>query len=105
MAPKRVTEREEVAVAEGKTRAKRPPLFKVLLHNDNYTTMEFVVYVLESVFNKSEAEAFAIMLRVHHEGVGIAGIYPFEIAETKAEKVMAMARAREYPLRCSVQEE
>lgn len=105
MAPKRVTEREDVAVAEGRSRTKRPPLFKVLLHNDNFTTMEFVVTVLVSVFNKSDAEAFAIMLRVHHEGVGVAGVYPFEIAEMKAEKVTAMARAREFPLMCSIQEE
>jgi ATP-dependent Clp protease adaptor protein ClpS len=105
MAPKRRTEREELAVAEGKEKLERPRLFKVLLHNDNYTTMEFVVFALVTVFNKPEDEAFRIMLQVHHEGVGVAGVYTYEIAETKANKVMDLAREQEYPLMCTVQEE
>jgi ATP-dependent Clp protease adaptor protein ClpS len=95
---------EEVVETKSRERVEEPPLYKVLLHNDNYTTMDFVVFVLVSVFNKSEAEAFRIMLAVHNEGVGVAGVYPFEIAETKAAKVVEMARAQEYPLIASVQE-
>ena len=104
MAPKRQNDYEELAVAESKEKLEKPPLFKVLLHNDHYTTMEFVVYVLVTVFNKNEDEAFRIMLAVHNEGVGVAGVYTFEIAETKAQKVMDLAREQEYPLMCSVQE-
>ena len=84
---------------------KRPPLYKVLLHNDDYTTMEFVVHVLQGVFNHSEAEATAIMLHVHRKGMGVAGVYPHEVAETKVEKVHALARAHEFPLRCSMEED
>ena len=105
MAPKRKTETDDLAVAESSDKVERPPLYKVLLHNDNYTTMEFVVYVLVTVFRKSEGEAFKIMLAVHEQGIGVAGVYPFEIAETKAQKVIEMARANEYPLMCSIQEE
>jgi ATP-dependent Clp protease adaptor protein ClpS len=84
---------------------KRPPLYKVLLHNDDYTTMEFVVHVLQSVFNHPEAEATAIMLHVHRKGIGVAGVYPHEVAETKVEKVHELARAHEFPLRCSMEED
>jgi ATP-dependent Clp protease adaptor protein ClpS len=84
---------------------KRPPLYKVLLHNDDYTTMEFVVHVLQSVFNHPEAEATAIMLHVHRKGIGVAGVYPYEVAETKVEKVHSLARAHEFPLRCSMEED
>lgn len=104
MAPKRQDEHDELAVSESKEKLKKPPLFKVLLHNDNYTTMEFVVYVLVAIFNRSEDEAFRIMLQVHNEGIGVAGVYTYEIAETKARKVMDLAREQEYPLMCSVQE-
>jgi len=92
-------------LTERKTKLKKPKLFKVVLHNDNFTTMEFVVFVLMHVFNRDELEAFAIMLKVHNEGVGIAGIYPFEIASMKSEKATNLARVREYPLLCTVEEE
>jgi ATP-dependent Clp protease adaptor protein ClpS len=82
--------------AEKKT--KRPPLFKVLLHNDDYTTQEFVDWVLISVFSHDPESAHRIMLHVHMHGVGVAGIYPHEIAETKAQKTMELAREAEYPL-------
>ena len=95
---------EEVVESKSRERLEEPPLYKVLLHNDNYTTMDFVVFVLVSVFNKSDAEAFRIMLAVHHEGVGVAGVYPFEIAETKAAKVIDLAREQDFPLMASVQE-
>ncbi len=90
---------------ERKTKLEKPKLFKVLLHNDDFTTMEFVVFVLQYVFSRSDAEAFTIMLKVHNEGVGIAGIYPYEIATMKSEKAMNLAKAREYPLLCTVEEE
>ena len=92
-------------LTETKTRLEKPKLFRVLLHNDDFTTMEFVVFVLEYVFNRSEPEAFTIMLKVHNEGVGVAGVYPYEIANMKSEKAMNLAKAREFPLLCTVEEE
>ena len=82
---------------------KAPRLFKVLLHNDNYTTMDFVVAVLMAVFHHPEPQAIKIMLSVHKKGVGVAGTYSYEIAETKAAKVTRLAREHEFPLRCSVE--
>ncbi len=102
--PKRYTgEQEEVAVAS-RTRLKRPPLYKVILHNDDFTTMDFVIYVLQTVFARTDAEAISIMLAVHTEGSGVAGIYTLEVAEMKAAKVIEMAQAHEYPLLCTVEE-
>jgi ATP-dependent Clp protease adaptor protein ClpS len=85
-------------------KVKQPPLYKVLLHNDDYTTMEFVVFVLQSVFHHEEAEATQIMLHVHRKGIGVAGVYTKEIAETRIDKVHTLARTHEYPLRCSMEE-
>ena len=87
--------------SERKTR--RPVPYRVLLHNDDYTTQEFVDWVLVSVFNHDAEPAHRIMLNVHMHGVGVAGIYPFEIAETKAEKTMALAREAEYPLLVTIE--
>lgn len=98
-------EDEEQLLSEQEDDTKEPPLYKVLLHNDDYTTMEFVVYVLQTIFQKSEIEAMDIMLKVHHEGVGIAGIYPFEIAETKVAKVTTLSQTHEFPLKCTMEEE
>lgn len=99
----------ELTVVSPKKRTERkvakPPLYKVLFHNDDYTTMEFVVLVLREIFNHDEAAATRIMLSVHHNGVGVAGVYPREIAETKAEKVMSLARAAEFPLLVTVEPE
>ena len=92
-------------LTESETKLEKPKLFKVLLHNDDFTTMEFVVFVLEYVFKRTTAEAFSIMLKVHNEGLGIAGVYPYEVATMKADKTMNLARAREYPLLCTVEEE
>jgi ATP-dependent Clp protease adaptor protein ClpS len=92
-------------LTESETKLEKPKLFKVILHNDDFTTMEFVVFVLQYVFKRSDAEAFTIMLKVHNEGIGIAGVYPFEIANMKSEKAMNLARAREYPLLCTLEEE
>lgn len=82
---------------------KEPRLYKVLLHNDDYTTMEFVISILETVFHKSTPDATRIMLNVHNEGVGIAGIYTREISETKIAVVHELAKKNEFPLRCSME--
>ena len=80
-----------------------PPLYKVLLHNDDYTTMEFVILILEKVFLKTTAEATRIMLNVHNQGIGIAGVYTREVAETKVAIVLDLARKNEYPLLCTME--
>jgi ATP-dependent Clp protease adaptor protein ClpS len=98
-------ESDSAVLEETKTKLKKPPLYKVVLHNDDFTTMEFVVFVLKTVFLRTEAEAVAIMLKVHEEGIGIAGIYTYEIANAKSEKAMALARSQEFPLLCTVEEE
>ena len=89
-----------------KTRPKtrKPPLFRVILHNEDYTTMEFVIEVLESIFLKSPAEAFRIMLQVHTGGHGVCGAYAYEVAETKVGLVHDRAREQGYPLRASLEE-
>ena len=83
---------------------KKPKLFKVLLHNDDYTTMEFVVFVLISIFHRSETDAVQNKLHVHKNGIGVAGVYTYEVAETRIAQVEALARQHEYPLRCSMEE-
>ncbi|HEV7930090.1 MAG TPA: ATP-dependent Clp protease adaptor ClpS [Nitrosospira sp.] len=98
-------ERESDVMTESETKLEKPKMFKVILHNDDFTTMEFVVFVLEYVFGRSTAEAFIIMLKVHNEGIGIAGVYPYEVANMKAEKAINLAKAREYPFLCTVEEE
>lgn len=80
-----------------------PALYKVLLHNDDYTTMEFVVDVLMMVFHKPVAEATRIMFNVHKKGVGVCGVYPFDVAETKVETVIRMARQNGHPLKCTME--
>ncbi len=84
---------------------KKPELFKVLLLNDDYTTMDFVVEVLETVFNKAPAEAHRIMMAVHHQGQGLCGVYPFDVAETKVAAVVELARGSGFPLRASMEPE
>jgi ATP-dependent Clp protease adaptor protein ClpS len=94
-----------VTESKPQTKLKRPTLYKVLLHNDNYTTREFVVAVLKEVFHKSETEAVQIMLHVHYNGVGVAGVYTFEVAETKIRTVEAAAQENGFPLRLSMEPE
>ena len=101
--PKRDRERQTGLVLEERTRTKKPPMYKVLLHNDDYTTREFVVWVLEHVFHKGEAEATAIMSHVHNNGVGIAGVYTYEVAETKVTKTQHLAKAQQFPLQLSIE--
>lgn len=88
--------------AESGTRTRQPPMYKVLMHNDDYTSMDFVVNMLLTVFHKAPTEANRIMLHIHFKGVGVCGIYPYEIAETKTAKVHVLAQAEGYPLRCSL---
>ncbi len=97
-------DRESGVVTETRKKLKQPPMYRVLLHNDDYTTREFVVLILQGLFHKSETEATQIMLHVHHNGVGTAGVFPFEVAETKVEKVTALARKYEFPLKCTLEE-
>lgn len=97
------TGRKGAVSTQEKIETREPPLYKVLLHNDDYTTMEFVVAVLENVFKKTNAEAMRIMLSVHHEGVGIAGVYTKEISETKVSIVHELAKQNNFPLRCSME--
>lgn len=95
--------RTDVLVAEPQVKTKRPPFFKVVLLNDDYTPMEFVVQVLTEIFRKTHAEAVGIMLEVHNRGAGVCGVYTRDVAETKAETVVAAARRNEYPLQCRVE--
>jgi ATP-dependent Clp protease adaptor protein ClpS len=103
-----VTSRQDEADGAVKERVKpqkqHPTLYKVVLLNDDYTTMEFVVQVLETLFQKTSAEAFRIMMQVHSSGKGIAGVYPWEVAETKVETLASMARQAQYPLRAAIEE-
>lgn len=85
--------------------ASMPRMWRVLLHNDDFTTQEFVVWVLETVFRKAAAEAFEIMLHVHHAGIGVAGVYTKEIAETKVSATERLAEQHEFPLRVSMEPE
>jgi ATP-dependent Clp protease adaptor protein ClpS len=87
-----------------KEKLARPNRWKVLLHNDDYTTMEFVVWVLQAVFHHDETTATQIMLHVHRTGIGVAGVYSREVAETRVAQVEALARENEFPLRCSMEE-
>ncbi|HOV34130.1 MAG TPA: ATP-dependent Clp protease adaptor ClpS [Candidatus Hydrogenedens sp.] len=84
---------------------KHPKLYRVLLHNDHYTTMDFVVYILQDIFNKPHDEAVTIMLKVHREGVGVAGVYVRTVAEAKVETVHKIAKENGFPLRCSISPE
>jgi len=86
-------------------KVQQPPMYRVLLHNDDYTTREFVVWVLQTVFNRAEVEAVQIMLHVHHNGVGVAGVYPFDVAEAKVRKTSELAEQNEYPLLTTMEPE
>jgi len=95
---------QEEADVRQKPRLKEPRLYRVILHNDDYTTMDFVVKVIVTVFHKAAAEATKIMLDVHKKGQGVVGVYTFDIATTKASQVHEMARQSEFPLRASCEE-
>ena len=90
---------------ENKPTTKKPSMYKVILLNDDYTPMEFVVYVLQKGFNKNQDEATRILLHVHQRGVGVCGVYSFEVAETKVTQVMDFARQNEHPLQCTLEKD
>ena len=88
-----------------KNKTKKPPKYKVILHNDDYSTMEFVISVLMKFFGKGAEEAAEIMLKVHNEGAGICGVYSYEVAETKVFQVVEFAKNNKQPLKCTMEEE
>ena len=96
---------QEGIIAEFKEAVEEPPLYKVLLHNDDYTTKVFVIGVLRAYFNKSTEEATQIMWHIHKNGIGVCGIYPYEVAETKVSLVSAAARENGYPLKSTLEPE
>jgi ATP-dependent Clp protease adaptor protein ClpS len=96
---------EDEVGSEQSVQLDEPPLYRVLLLNDDYTTMDFVVEVLKYVFNKSEEDANRIMLNVHQQGAGVCGFYPLEIAETKIDIVDSLSRERGFPLKCTMERE
>jgi len=93
------------AVTQVKPKTQKPSLYRVLLLNDDYTPMEFVIHVLERFFSKNREDATRIMLHVHHNGVGICGVYTFEVAETKVAQVVEFARQNQHPLQCTMEKE
>ena len=93
----------DVAVAPGKPQLKRPPRYKVLLHNDDFTPMDFVVMILQEFFNMGMEQANRVMWQVHTEGVGVAGVFPRDIAETKVIQVTDAARENQHPLKCTME--
>ena len=92
-------------VVKTRPRTKKPAMYKVLMLNDDYTPMEFVVHVLERFFQKNREEATRIMLHVHRRGVGVCGVYTYEVAETKVTQVMDFARQHQHPLQCTLEKE
>jgi ATP-dependent Clp protease adaptor protein ClpS len=99
------SELEEEVISETGEEIDEPSMYKVLLHNDDYTTMEFVVEILMLVFNKSPEEAVKIMLNVHHKGIGVCGVFSYEISETKVKTVNALAMQNGFPLKCTMEKE
>ncbi len=96
---------DDLAVQESKPKLKRPPLYSVILLNDDYTPMEFVVHVLERFFGMNHAQAFELMLTVHKKGLAVVGVFSFEVAETKVAQVMDFARRHQHPLQCTMEKE
>jgi ATP-dependent Clp protease adaptor protein ClpS len=92
-------------VVKAKPKTRKPSLYKVLMLNDDYTPMEFVVHVLERFFGKNRDEATRIMMHVHRRGVGVCGVYTYEVAETKVTQVMDFARQHQHPLQCTLEKE
>ena len=99
------TDGDASLLTKTRTKTQRPPLYKVLLLNDDYTPMEFVVHVLERFFGLTHAQAFEIMLTVHKKGLAVVGVFSFEVAETKVAQVMDFARRHQHPLQCTMEKE
>ena len=96
--------RDGVVLDTQKSRVKPPPLYKVVLLNDDYTPMDFVVAVLQTIFSMTREQATQVMLKVHREGMGVCGVYPKDVAATKVEQVIAFSRKHEHPLQCLLEE-
>ncbi len=104
--PPRFDDDENTGVAvKPRAKTKKPAMYKVLMLNDDYTPMEFVVHVLERFFQKSHQDATQIMLHVHQRGVGVCGVYTYEVAETKVAQVMDLARQHQHPLQCTIEKD
>ena len=101
--PSQEVERDERVLVEEEVKVEEPPLYRVLLHNDDFTTMDFVVYILIHVFHRNDEDAVRLMLQVHNAGAGVAGIYTHEVAEMKVEQTTQLARAHEFPLLCTME--
>jgi len=99
------TDDDTGVITKTRSRTQRPPLYKVLILNDDYTPMEFVVHVLERFFGLSHSQAFELMLTVHKKGVAVVGVFSFEVAETKVGQVMDFARRHQHPLQCTMEKE
>ena len=96
---------EDVVTLKTRTKTKKPSMYKVLMLNDDYTPMEFVIHVLEQFFSKNQDEATQIMLHVHQKGVGVCGVFTYEVAETKVNQTMDMARQHQHPLQCTIEKD
>jgi ATP-dependent Clp protease adaptor protein ClpS len=96
---------EDGVALKTRTRTKKPSMYKVLMLNDDYTPMEFVIHVLEKFFSKNQDEATQIMLHVHQKGVGVCGVFTYEVAETKVNQTMDMARQHQHPLQCTIEKD
>ncbi|HUL41338.1 MAG TPA: ATP-dependent Clp protease adapter ClpS [Burkholderiales bacterium] len=97
-------QREDTVLEVKKSKLKPPPMFKVLLLNDDYTPMDFVVAVLQTIFTMNREQATQIMLKVHREGMGVCGVYPKDVAATKVEQVVAFAKQHQHPLQCVMEQ-
>ena len=96
---------EQGVAVKSRSKTKKPSMYRVLMLNDDYTPMEFVIHVLESFFNKSHDEATQVMLHVHQKGVGVCGVYTYEIAETKVNQTMDLAQQNQHPLQCTIEKD
>ncbi len=99
------SDQDTSVITKTRTKTQRPPLYKVLLLNDDYTPMEFVVHILERFFGLTHAQAFEVMLTVHKKGLAVVGVFSFEVAETKVAQVMDFARRHQHPLQCTMEKE
>jgi ATP-dependent Clp protease adaptor protein ClpS len=97
-------QREDIVLEAKKSKLKPPPMFKVVLHNDDYTPMDFVVAVLQTIFMMNREQATQIMLKVHREGMGVCGVYPKDVAATKVEQVVFFAKQHQHPLQCVMEQ-
>ena len=96
---------DQGVAVKSRSKTKKPSMYRVLMLNDDYTPMEFVIHVLESFFNKSHDEATQVMLHVHQKGVGVCGVYTYEIAETKVNQTMDLAQQNQHPLQCTIEKD